>query len=66
MSSSSQKQHKDCLICSHIKCINFYYKDEKENYYGELTALTEFHNEKMHPPCHVGSLIYPEEANENT
>lgn len=53
----SSEEHKDCLRCHHIKCVDFY-KEENEFEGGELYVLNSI-TEKKHVPCEIGFLLYP-------
>lgn len=56
--SKLEEEHKDCLRCEHIKCIDFYREiDELEG--GELYVLESTIKKKIHLPCEVGFLIHP-------
>jgi len=56
--SKLEEEHKDCLRCEHIKCIDFYREiDELEG--GELYVLESTIKKRVHLPCEVGFLIRP-------
>lgn len=53
-----KRQHRDCLKCDKIPCINFYRQANKLEG-GEIYFLEETIKEKLITPCLSGCLIYP-------
>ncbi|MCX9010848.1 MAG: hypothetical protein OIN66_06965 [Candidatus Methanoperedens sp.] len=57
-----KRQHRNCLKCRIIPCINFYRKGKvnvNELDGGEIYFLKETIKEKLITPCLLGCLIYP-------
>lgn len=56
--SESTEEHKKCLRCEHIKCVDLY-RDINELEGGELHVLNNLINRKIHLPCELGFLLRP-------